>query len=121
MGPSCAQVVHCYNGVHDKTQNLLLFSLKCHPIYPGIHEDPSIGAQNYGCLCYSNGYHGNSWNSKLAILERTCNWASEASPTLGCSIEILRDIYIICVCVFRGPKSIGGIPSAKCAHAQSDL
>ena len=22
------------------------------------------------------------------------NWASEASPTLGCSIEISRDIYI---------------------------
>ena len=22
------------------------------------------------------------------------NWVSEASPTLGCSIEILRDIYI---------------------------
>ena len=33
------------------------------------------------------------------------NWASEASPTLGCSIEISRDIYIyiyiyiyVCVC-----------------------
>ena len=23
-----------------------------------------------------------------------CNWASEASPTLGCSIEISRDIYM---------------------------
>ena len=23
-----------------------------------------------------------------------CYWASEASPTLGCSIEISRDIYI---------------------------
>ena len=33
-----------------------------------------------------------------------CNksyWASEASPTLGCSIEISRDIYL---CVCRGPK-----------------
>ena len=30
---------------HDKTQNLLLLSLKFHPIYPGIHKDPSIGAQ----------------------------------------------------------------------------
>ena len=28
-----------------KTQNLLQFSLKCHPIHPGIHKDPSIGAQ----------------------------------------------------------------------------
>ena len=28
------------------------------------------------------------------------NWASEASPTLGCSIEISRDIYIyMCVSV----------------------
>ena len=23
-----------------------------------------------------------------------CNWASKASPTLGCSIEILHDIYV---------------------------
>ena len=37
--------MHCHNRVHDKTQNLLLFSLKCHPIYPGIHKDLSIGAQ----------------------------------------------------------------------------
>ena len=28
------------------------------------------------------------------------NWAGEASPTLGCSIEISRDIYI-CACVYR--------------------
>ena len=24
------------------------------------------------------------------------NWASEANPTLGCSIEISRDIYNVC-------------------------
>ena len=42
--------MHCHNRVHDKTQNLLLFSLKCPPIYPGIHKDPSIGAQTLGCL-----------------------------------------------------------------------
>ena len=30
-----------------------------------------------------------NWHSGI------CNWASEASPTLGCSIEISRDIYII--------------------------
>ena len=40
---------------------LTKFSLKYHPIHPGIHKDPSIGAPN-GC-------HGSSWNSKLAILE----------------------------------------------------
>ena len=48
---------------------LTKFSLKCHPIHPGIHKDPSIGAQTYGCLRYSNGCHDSSWNSKLAILE----------------------------------------------------
>ena len=46
------------------------------------------------------------------------NWVSEASPTLGCSIEISRDIYI-CACVCCGPKSIGGTTWAKRAHAQS--
>ena len=30
--------MHCHNRVHDKTQNLLLFSLKCHPIYPVFHK-----------------------------------------------------------------------------------
>ena len=29
------------------------------------------------------------------------NWASEASPTLGCSIEILRDIYIYVSVVYQ--------------------
>ena len=47
-------------------------------------------------------------------------WASEASPTLGCSIEISRDIYMyVYMCVCRGPKSVGGITWAKHAHAQS--
>ena len=30
--------------------------------------------------------------TQLAILSTDLNWASEASPTLGCSIEISRDI-----------------------------
>ena len=30
----------------------------------------------------------------IEIVREICNWASEASPTLGCSIEISRDIYI---------------------------
>ena len=33
-----------------------------------------------------------------------CNWASEASPTLGCSIEISRDIYIYVVGMSRMSK-----------------
>ena len=52
------------------------------------------------------------------MADNSPNWASEASPTLGCSIEISRDIYI-CACVCRGPKSAGGITWAKRAHAQS--
>ena len=32
------------------------------------------------------------WRNPVIILY--CYWASEASPTLGCSIEISRDIYI---------------------------
>ena len=40
------------------------------PNHPGIAKDPSIGAQTEGCLRYSNGCHGSSWNSKLAILSR---------------------------------------------------
>ena len=31
-------------------------------------------------------------------LHKLDNWASEASPTLGCSIEISRDV---CMCVCR--------------------
>ena len=49
----------------------------------------------------------------LSILEERphspCNgnhflsyWASEASPTLGCSIEISRDIYMLSVCRYVG-------------------
>ena len=34
------------------------------------------------------------------------NWASEASPTLGCSIEISRDIYIyMSVCLSWSKKA----------------
>ena len=46
------------------------------------------------------------------------SWASEASPTLGCSIEISRDIYMY-VCVCRGPKSVGRKTWPKRTHAQS--
>ena len=47
------------------------------------------------------------------------NWASEASPTLGCSIEISRDICrYVCMSVVV-QKSVGGITWAKRAHAQS--
>ena len=35
----------------------------------------------------------------------SANWASEASPTLGCSIEISRDIYIyMCMCLSWSKK-----------------
>ena len=41
-----------------------------------------------------------------------CNWASEVSPTLGCSIEISRDIYIYYIGALNGPIKLvrrGGI------------
>ena len=49
------------------------------------------------------------------------NWASEASPTLGCSIEISRDIYIymLSVCLVCQINCIGGVTWTKHAHAQS--
>ena len=55
------------------------------------------------------------------------NWASEASPTLGCSIEILRDIYICMSTIVYGKtiqkncmlKRVGGIKYSKHTHAQS--
>ena len=47
------------------------------------------------------------------------NWASEASPTLGCSIEISRDTYIyICVCLSWAKMRTHNYV-AKHAHAQS--
>ena len=30
----------------------------------------------------------------MGVVRMANNWASEVSPTLGCSIEILRDIYV---------------------------
>ena len=45
------------------------------------------------------------------------NWASEASPTLGCSIEISRDIYIRVY--LSCPIRVGRISWPKHAHAQS--
>ena len=35
---------------------------------------------------------------RAVISEKFFNWASEASPTLGCSIEISRDIYMYICC-----------------------
>ena len=51
-------------------------------------------------------------------------WASEASPTLGCSIEISRDIYMyvyiyMSVCLVCQINCVGGITWTKHAHAQS--
>ena len=43
-----------------------------------------------------------------------CNWASEANPTLGYSIEISRDIYMlvcmsVCLQKIRMSKCVGRI------------
>ena len=41
---------------------------------------------------------------------------AEARPLMG----TIFLVYIICACVCRGPKSVGGITWAKRTHAQSD-
>ena len=41
----------------------------------------------------------NPWLLLRQLRYKTYNWASEASPTLGCSIEISRDIYMLSVCL----------------------
>ena len=46
----------------------------------------------------------------LHLYEKLVSWASEASPTLGCSIEISRDIYIyVHVSVVCQINCVGGI------------
>ena len=46
----------------------------------------------------------------LLFLNLCIYWASEASPTLGCSIEISRDIYIcVHVSVLCQINCVGGI------------
>ena len=37
----------------------------------------------------------------MGVVKVVNNWASEASPTLGCSIEISRDICIY-ICIYVG-------------------
>ena len=50
------------------------------------------------------------------------NWASEASPTLGCSIEISGDIYMyVGMSVVSQINCVGGITWTKHAHAQSQV
>ena len=98
---------------------------------------PHTSKEIHVCVCVrvstSLGQHGHLWitiywvqqqsvreKKKSSQVKQLSNWASEASPTLGCSIEISRDICIyVYMCVCRGPKSVGGITWAKRAHAQS--
>ena len=54
--------------------------------------------------------------SFLLIKLYPCNWAISASPTLGCSIKILHDIYIymsVCRFVYDYGKPIQKIPYVK--------
>ena len=59
-------------------------------------------------------------NAREKLVQNPIYWASEASPTLGCSIEISRDIYIyICIYVVGQINCVGGITWTKHVHAQS--
>ena len=55
--------------IHDKDTKLTSAILEMSPIQLGIHKDHFTGAPHtYGCLQYSLGCCGCSWNSKLVIL-----------------------------------------------------
>ena len=52
------------------------------------------------------------WENMSEQVDDYDNWASEANPFLGCSIEISRDIYIymcVCVSVVCQINCVGGI------------
>ena len=61
----CLNYCHIVCTIHDKDTK----HTSCYPIHPGIHKDPSIGAQTLGLPTISNGCQASSWNSKLDILE----------------------------------------------------
>ena len=50
------------------------------------------------CLCHTLGL--------FSSVKSISYWASEASPTLGCSIEISRDIVYMSVCRYVGLSTI---------------
>ena len=71
-------------------------------IFINFLEPPHISTVSARSVCIKVGCWVFVQNART---ETKNNWASEASPTLGCSIEISRDIYIyICRYVCRGPK-----------------
>ena len=81
------------------------------------------------------GFHVNRTCDKISecgrVLCVASIWASEASPTLGCSIEISRDILYVCVYVYdclwethtknSYAKMCGQNYVVKHAHAQSQF
>ena len=75
----------------------------------------------YFLLCNPNLYHTQFiyiiYEHYIYIHTYMNCWASEASTTLGCSIEISRDIMCRFVCLGM-PKCVGGITWTKNAHAQ---
>ena len=60
------------------------------------------------CANLSDSLHACEFTHLLKLFH---NWESEASPTLGCSIEISRDIYIymLSVCLVCQIDCVGGI------------
>ena len=55
-------------------------------------------------VAYENDWIEINWASEASptlgcSIEISRDWASEASPTLGCSIEISRDIMSVCMSV----------------------
>ena len=61
-------------------------------LYVGLLHD----ASDFVCVCmHTKGNLGIRFISITApVVRLACNWASEVSPTLRCSIEISHDIYM---------------------------
>ena len=69
--------------------------IKCHQITINIEAHGYVGSfykKEKGAKIMAMFGTTRQWVKSVDLYEH--NWASEASPTLGCSIEISRDIYI---------------------------
>ena len=86
------------------TQKLLKFSLKCLPIHPGIHNDPCIGVRLRAAYHTQMAAIVNSWNSKLAILDKPAT--RKMVPITGRASSFF-EFLIVCLYVNRKEEEEG--------------
>ena len=90
---------------------------RCQTLYPTVMLGKGLVTCPYRTCSAGMSCYPIMWYCQVGV-----NWASGASPTLGCSIEISRDICIyICmsVCLVCQINCVGRITWTKHAHAQS--